>query len=270
MQIFQIQSLDIKELQPYRTLKRAVDHINDGIFVAEGEKVVNRLIESSLNIISFLMSYDWYEKMQERLKKVDDRVKVYLGEKRLLEEITGFGLHQGIMAVAKIPKTYKIQEIISDISKHYFFVALDGLTNSDNLGVIVRNCLAFNVDALIVGETCSNPFLRRAVRQSMGAIFELPVIQSKNLIDDLKVLKQSYNFKIIASDANPKLSKSIQPDFNGNNCIVFGSEGSGIRQNIIEICDERIMIPINNKVDSLNVASASAVFLYEVFKYRYG
>lgn len=264
MKVIEINSLDYPELYPYRTLKRAIEHQKKGIFVAEGKKVVTRLIQSKIDIISFLIALEhWEEMKKEILEHSLLDVSVYLGSKKLLESIVGFNLHQGVMAVGKIPASLTIEDVLVNNSTK-LIVAVDGLTNSDNLGVIVRNCVSFNVDALIVGETSSSPYLRRAVRQSMGAIFELPVIESKNLADDLLKLSKENKFQIIAADPHSGVSLSDKLKLSENICLVFGSEGYGIRENVLSVCNERISILISTKVDSLNVASASAIFLYEM------
>ncbi|RCK74488.1 MAG: 23S rRNA (guanosine-2'-O-) -methyltransferase rlmB [Ignavibacteriae bacterium] len=269
MKIIKIESLDNPDLYPYRTLRRAIEHIKKRIFVAEGEKVVRRLLESNLSIESFLLTEDWYEVLKNFItNRCNSDIPVYIGTKKMLESIVGFNLHQGIMAVGKIPEPIALDELIDDNCSSHFFVAVDGLTNSDNLGVIVRNCVAFNVDALIVGETSSSPYLRRAIRQSMGAVFELKIFESDNLYEDIRKISQVYDFEIIAADPHGEKIISEKIGYRKNICIVFGSEGFGIREDIIAICNERVNIPISQKIDSLNVASASAIFLYEINKLR--
>jgi tRNA G18 (ribose-2'-O)-methylase SpoU len=266
-----IQTLDAPELKPYRTLRRAAEHVHQGIFVAEAEKVVRQLIKTDLEVISFLLSYEWLEKIKDSIeKKYRDKVKVFVGEEKLLDTIVGFSLHQCIMAVGKIPKPLSIEDVFKKSTKPYLFVALDGLTNADNLGVIVRNSVAFGVDALIVGETSSSPYLRRAIRQSMGAVFDLPIVHTKNLVETLSIISTRNGFRTIAADAHRNDIQIENADFSGNVCIVFGSEGTGIRQNVLDECKDKVTIPVNSKVDSMNVASASAVFLFKAQKQRNG
>jgi tRNA G18 (ribose-2'-O)-methylase SpoU len=269
LNLIPIQSLDAPELKPYRTLRRAAEHVHQGIFVAEAEKVVRQLIKTDLEVISFLLSYEWCEEIKDLIEtKYGDKVKVFVGEEKLLDTIVGFSLHQCIMAVGKIPKPLNIEDVIQKQKRDKFFVALDGLTNADNLGVIVRNCVAFGVDALIVGETSSSPYLRRAIRQSMAAVFELPVVHTDNLAQTLSIISTRNGFRTIAADAHINDIQIENADFSGNICIVFGSEGTGIRINVLDECKEKVTIPVSTKVDSMNVASASAVFLYEAEKKR--
>ncbi|MDI6778615.1 MAG: RNA methyltransferase [Bacteroidota bacterium] len=267
--IIHIDSLDVCELQPYRTMRRAVEHVRQGIFVAETEKVVKRLLQSDLQIVSLLLTEKWFDEIKDLIKPdVSDDLKIFVGEKKLLETIVGFGLHQGIMAVGKIPKSLTIEAVIAEYEPPRLLVAVDGLTNSDNLGVIVRNCVAFGVTAIIVGETSSSPYLRRAVRMSMGSVFKLPVIHVNDLREMLIELSNRYGTRCLAADAHADDVVINEAHLNGNICIVLGSEGSGVRKQVLEACHERIKISVTEEVDSLNVASASAVFLYEAAKRR--
>ena len=268
-----IVSLERKELEPYRTLRRPVEHMEQGIFVAEGEKVVRRLLASDLSVVSMLMTQEWYEGIlslfHQSINPFSDKqqVQVFIADKNLLEKIVGYNLHQGIMAVAKLPSERSLDETIASIAGPYVRVALDGLVNAENVGVIMRNCAAFGVHAVIVGETSSSPYLRRAVRNSMGAVFQIPVVHVKKLAGALTSLRKQFQCRIIAADGNADVHIH-QTNFSGNICIVFGNEDGGISRDVLSVCSERVSIPMDNGTDSLNVANASAVFFYEARKQR--
>jgi len=176
-----ISSFDLSELQPYATMRRPLEHEGQGIFVAEGTKVVRRLLESRFAVISVVLPEKWLDDFRPLLEARPEPVTVYLAEKKLLESLIGFSMYQGVLAVGKIPAPASLDDILQKTSKPQLLVAVDALTNAENLGALVRNCVAFNVQALIVGETSSSPFLRRAVRNSMGTIFQLPVIELAKL-----------------------------------------------------------------------------------------
>jgi TrmH family RNA methyltransferase len=148
-----------------------------------------------------------------------------------------------------------------------FFVAVDGLTNADNLGVIIRNCAAFGVQALIVGETCCNPFLRKSVRSSMGTIFRLPIVEVASLTEALAQMRAE-GVRSVAAHPHTKQVMLSQSKLAADCCIVLGSEGDGISPAVLAACDEAAAIPMHGSVDSLNVSSASAAFLYEVQRQR--
>lgn len=268
MQTVEIDNLNLPGLQPYKTLRRPADHHRVGIFVAEGEKVVRRLLESRMEIVSILLTPEWLEKLQERPELSSRETLVYVAPKHIMETIVGFHLHQGIMAVGRIPPPVGLFDLLPGLAKPYLLVAVDGLTNAENLGVFVRNSVAFGVQVLIVGETSSSPYLRRAVRNSMGAIFTLPVASVENLSQTLRDLHGSYAIETIAAHPHSKQAILSDVDFRHSCCIVFGSEGEGISQQVLEACTKRASIPMRNGVDSLNVAVANAVVLYEVARQR--
>jgi tRNA G18 (ribose-2'-O)-methylase SpoU len=141
------------------------------------------------------------------------------------------------------------------------------VANAVNLGALVRNCVAFYVQALIVGETSSSPFVRRAVRNSMGTIFQLPVAETTDLVQTLRELRE-HGVRCIAAHPHAQGRTLSQADFTGDCCILFGSEGQGISSAALEICDEATAIPMPPAVDSLNVGAAAAVFLYEANRQR--
>lgn len=288
-----IESLDGAELAPYRTLKRPFEHEEQGIFVAEGDKVVRRLMESHFGVVSILLPENRLAEFEVLAKERPEKeIKVFsIAKKSVLEELVGFEMFQGVLAVGKIPPPPSLDAILAGSPRPHLLVAMDALTNAENLGVLVRNCAAFGTHALIVGETCSSPFLRRAVRNSMGTIFQLPVYEVysrrgevseprhadgklKRRDDPITTLAQTLGelrkrgVRCIAAHPHTDKKTLAQADFSGDVCIVLGSEGNGISKAVLEACDEAVAIPMSNGVDSLNVGAAAAVFLYEVNRQR--
>jgi TrmH family RNA methyltransferase len=145
--------------------------------------------------------------------------------------------------------------------------ATDKLSSAENMGALVRNCEAFGVQGLLISENCCSPFLRRAVRNSMGAIFHLPILEGKPLVGQLMLLK-SAGIHIIAAHPHVDGRVLLQADFRQDCCIIFGSEGYGISETVLQLCDDAVAIPMPETVDSLNVASAAAAFLYEANRQR--
>lgn len=262
-----IESFDLPELQPYRTMRRQAEHRQQGIFVAEGEKVVRRLLESRFSVISVLLPEKWVRELDPLLQARVEAIQVFVAEKPLLETLTGFSMYQGLLAVGKVPPLPTLLDIVARSPQPRLLAAADGLSNAENLGALVRNCAAFNAQALIVGETCSSPFLRRAVRGSMGAIFQLPVVESSSLTQALRDLR-ARGIHCIA--AHPHVDGRTLSECNlaRDCCITFGSEGYGLSPAVLAACDEAVAIPMSPTVDSLNVGSAAAVFLYEANRQR--
>ena len=262
-----IESLDLPELQPYCTMRRQHEHREQGIFVAEGEKVVRRLLESEFGVVSVLLPEKWLHDLAPLLEARREETKIFVAEKALLETLTGFSMYQGLLAVGKVPPLPTLEELVARSPQPRLLVAADGLSSAENLGALVRNCAAFNTQALIVGETCVSPFLRRAVRSSMGAIFQLPIVETVNLTQALRDLREC-GIRCVAAHPHADGQTLSQANFKSECCIVFGSEGYGISPAVLAACDEAAAIPMPEKVDSLNVGSAAAVFLYEANRQR--
>lgn len=267
LHIHKIASLDLPELQPYRTLRRQADHHEQRIFVAEGEKTLRRLLETPFVLVSALLTPEWLQVFQPLLKNRLEEIHIYVTEKSVVETLTGYNMFQGVLAVAKIPIPPTLEEILKGSPKPNLLVATDGVGNAENLGTLVRNCAAFSVQGLLVSQSSSSPFLRRAVRSSMGGIFKIPVLEKLDLVKTLGELRRR-NVHCIA--AHPHASGKILPEanFKENCCIVFGNEAHGISREVLEICDDAVAIPMPASVDSMNVSNAGAVFLYEAQRQR--
>jgi tRNA G18 (ribose-2'-O)-methylase SpoU len=263
-----ITSLNHPDLTPYRTLRQSVEQYRKGMFIAEGTIVVQRLLESAHTIVSVLITPEWLEDYRDRLAARPERITVFVGQKELLNTIVGYNLHQCIMALGIIPAQETLDSALIHSPPPRLFVAIEGLSNAENIGVLVRNCTAFGVQALLVSETSSSPYLRRAVRNSMGTVFKMPVVHCINLVDTLTTLKYFHQFKIFAAHPHTEDHSIRSTDFSCNCCLVFGSEGNGVSSHVLSACDMSVAIPMQKGVDSLNVASASAVFLYEVMRQR--
>ncbi len=266
--VHQIESLDLPELAPYRTLKRSAEHEALGIFVTEGDKVVVDLLQSSFGVVSLLLPAERFAEFEPLVRaRSEKEIPIYVCPKKILRELVGFEIYQGVLAIGKIPTPLSLENVLATSPRPRFFAAMDGLANAENIGVLMRNCAAFGVQALVVGETCSSPFLRRSVRNSMGAAFKLPAVESANLVAALRELRTN-GVRCIA--AHPHAGKKIlsQADFTGDCCVVFGSEGHGLSASVLEACDEAVEIPMANAIDSINVGNAAAVFLYEVQRQR--
>ena len=283
--IEKISSFGAPELQPYATLRRPLEHRQQGIFVAESERVVRRLLASHFTVVSLVMPEKHLEAFRAQIEARPEPITVYLAEKKLLETLTGYSVFQGVFAVGKIPRLPSLEEIFLKSPVPKLFVAVHEMSNAENLGALVRNCVAFGVHGLIVGETSSSPYLRRAVRNSMGAIFELPIFEIetvRNADPNLRrddparqltlpqVLRDLRKRGVRCIAAHPHTDKKVlsQADFTKDCCIVFGNEGDGISKEVLEACDEAVAIPMPPTVDSLNVGAAAAVFLYEANRQR--
>jgi tRNA G18 (ribose-2'-O)-methylase SpoU len=262
-----ITTFDLPGLQPYRTLRRQFDQREQGLLVAEGEKVVRRLLDSRFEVVSVLLPENWLVELEPVLRARPEDVAVFVAPKKLMETLTGFSMYQGLLAVGRVPPPPSLETIFASGPRPHLLAAVDGLSSAENIGALVRNCAAFGVQALLVGETSASPFLRRAVRSSMGAIFHLPVLETASLATTLGQLR-ARDVRSIAAHPHAQNRLLSQTDFSVDCCLVFGSEGQGLRPAVLAACQEAAAIPMPPSVDSLNVGSAAAVFLYEANRQR--
>jgi tRNA G18 (ribose-2'-O)-methylase SpoU len=248
-------------------LRRQEAHRAAGLFVAEGEKVVRRLLASDLQVVSVMLPPKWQAEYEGLLRQRGRPVRLFVAEKALLETLTGFSMYQGLMSVGRVPEPPGLDTLFERSAAPRLWVAVDGLSNAQNLGSLVRNCVAFGVQGLLVGETSASPYLRRAVRASMGTLFQLPVLECTDLVRMLAALRR-YGVRCVAAHPHAGGKALMDSELRGDCCVVLGSEGEGLRPTVLEACDEWVAIPMASGVDSLNVAVAAAVFLYEACRQR--
>ena len=267
LQIKLVQSLDAPELALYSTRRRVEEHERDGVLVATNIKVVQRLLASRFTVISALLTPAWLEKLEPQLRARPEEICVYVAERAVLESITGYQVHQGALAVAKIPPQPDFATLLKNSSRPLLLAAMEGIASAENMGAVVRNCAAFGAHFLIVGETCGSPWQRRTVAGSVGTIFEQPLVQVESLVETLTALRAS-GAKCFAAHPRPGAKKLSAVDLTGDSCLVFGAEGPGLTPATLAACDESVEIPMPSHMNSLNVAVATGVFLYEATRQR--
>ncbi len=262
-----VESLEAPELSWYLTLRRLEEHERAGVLVATNAKVVQRLLASRFPVVSTLLTPAWLERLEPQLRAREEEIIVYVAERPLLETITGYQMHQGALAVARIPPQPTFESLVDSSPRPLLLAAVEGIASAENLGAVVRNCAAFGAHFLVVGETCGSPFQRRAVSGSMGTIFEQPVVHVDSLVETLTALR-ARGVRCLAAHPRPGAKKLGAVDLRGDCCLVFGAEGPGLTNAALAACDDTVEIPMPSHMNSLNVASATAVFLYEATRQR--
>jgi len=268
VRLHRLASLDLPELEPYRSLRRQEDHRRRGTFVAEGAKVVCRLLESPIEIVSVLLPERWYQQLEPLVRARGGVPDIYLAERALLQDLTGFSMYQGLLALARVPPSPDLDTLLEDAVRPRLIVAIEGLSNAENVGVVTRNAVALGACALIAGPICASPWLRRAVRASMGAVFGIPICESADLPASLARIR-ARGVRALAAHPRPGARSLYECDLSGELCLVFGSEGDGLPETVAAACDDAVAIPMCAGVDSLNVGSATAIFLAETARRRF-
>jgi 23S rRNA (guanosine2251-2'-O)-methyltransferase len=217
-------------------------------------------------VVSFLLTPAWLDRLGQRIEARTAGVRVFVAEPDVLDNLVGVRLHQGVMAVARVPAPPPLAESIANARRPHLVVALDGVTNPENLGVVARVAAGFSAAALLAGETSASPWLRRAVRASMGTVFLTPVYETVRLAEMLSELRENGVLVFGASPAGRLAPADVSWD--GARCVVLGHEDRGLSAQVASVCDALIAIPMAAGVDSFNVGSAAAILLYEARRQR--
>ncbi|MCX7737115.1 MAG: RNA methyltransferase [Candidatus Kapabacteria bacterium] len=263
LETVKIDDLSDPRISLYKNLRfTPKTHQDKRLFIAEGKRLVNKLLKTQIPIYS-IFATDEYIAENEILisNRINKETVIYSAEKKLMERIVGFRLHTGVMALAYQPEDIKIGEMRGMI------VATNGINNAENIGSIVRNMIGFGIDNIIVDKKSASPYLRRAVRVSMGSIFFCNVCHSDNLTDDINILRRR-GYKIVSFEISDKSKFINEHKFDKNTLLIFGSEDKGIEEDILELSDITLKIPMSERIDSFNVASSSAVVFYEISKMK--
>ncbi len=240
----------------YRELKEGRLHEQTGRFVAEGEVVVHRLLQSPVVTLSLLVTPTRFCTLEPSLVG-HPNLDVFVAAESVLTGVAGFHIHRGCLAVGQRPQGAVVPRDARTV------LILEDLTNMDNVGALIRVAGGFNADAVMLSPRCADPFYRKAIRVSAGAVFTMPIVRARIWPDDLLELRTKVGLSLVAAvadaDATP-LSRFIPAPRLG---LVLGTEGPGLAAATKSLCDARVTIPMaQGKVDSLNVAIAGAVMLY--------
>lgn len=238
-----------------------------GIFIAESALIVERALNANYQPISFLIEKSYLEQMLPLIEPWD--VPVYVAEKEVLDKIKGFSMTRGVLCAMQRKALVDLKEIVANASR---IAVLENVMNPTNIGAIFRSAAALNIEAIVLTSSCSDPLYRRAVRVSMGTVFQIPWTyfeseESGYLKADLASLK-ALGFKTVSMALTDQSVSIDYPALKKEEklAIILGTEGEGLNQATIEDSDYTVKIPMAHGVDSLNVAAASAVAFWELTK----
>lgn len=261
--IIEITDISVPELEVFAQLtEKQLRHKLEpekGIFIAESGKVIELALAAGCEPVSLLMERKQLTGQGKNILDRYDDVTVYTGDREVLAGLTGYRLTRGILCAMRRPQLPPVQQICDRASR---VAVLDNITDAANVGGIFRSAAALGVDAVLVMRSCCDPLCRKAVRVSMGTVFQIPWTYIENGIAPL----QELGFKTAAlalceqavSIDDPKLMAEARL------ALIFGTEGYGLAQATIDACDYVVQIPMAHDVDSLNVAAASAVTFWQL------
>jgi tRNA G18 (ribose-2'-O)-methylase SpoU len=247
----------------------------EGMYIAESSRVLRRALAAGHQPRSFFLAEKWLDGLQDVLGAYP-QVPAFIGTAALLEEITGFHLHRGAMAAMQRPAPVPLPELLAVAQRAAVqesgrgpargrsrIAILENLTDHTNVGAVFRSAAAIGVDAVLVTPECADPLYRRAIRVSMGTVFQVPWTRIESWPASIEQLKEAGYFVAGMSlgEGAITLDELVAQDHQ-NLVLVFGTEGDGLKPETDQLLDARVTIPMMNGVDSLNVAASSAVAFY--------
>ena len=269
--IIEITDFHAPELDPYARLTqnqlRNRLEPEKGIFIAESPKVIDRALDAGYKPVSLLMERRQITGPAAGILSRCGDAPVYTADREMLAELTGFELTRGVLCAFRRPAPRPVEELCKNARR---VAVLEGIVDSTNVGAIFRSAAALNMDAVLINPSCCDPLCRRAVRVSMGTVFQVPWGQLGDSPADwpekgMDVL-HALGFKTAAMALSDR-SVSIDDEALAREpklAIVLGTEGDGLAASTIASCDYTVKIPMSHGVDSLNVAAASAVAFWQL------
>ncbi|MFG0266386.1 MAG: TrmH family RNA methyltransferase [Rhodopirellula sp. JB055] len=254
-----MRDLNDPRLSPYRDLRHRE---TDGGFIAEGSVVVQRLLQSDLQVQSVLIHEGRESKY---LPLIPEGVPVYLIQRESGKELAGYDFHRGVLAHGVSPTIHPM-EVFRHETQPSLALALVGLSDPENMGSLLRSAAALGVRDILLGPQTISPMTRRVIRVSMASVFRHRFYRFDQPADQLRDLATA-GFASIATilddTAIPliELPKTIPSK---RRILIVGNEANGLPPEVAEAATHRSTLPMKNNTDSLNVGVASAIFLYEL------
>lgn len=263
----EIDNLDSPELQAYSRLTEAQLRNRlepeKGIFIAESPKVIRVALDAGCEPVSLLAERRLLEGQAADIVERCSSVPVYTGSRETLAQLTGYELTRGVLCAMRRPTPKSVEELCRGARR---VAVMDSVVNSTNTGAIFRAAAALGIDALLLTETCCDPLNRRAVRVSMGTVFQLPWTYIRQWPQPAIGQLRAMGFKVAALALTDKSVSIDNPQLMAEPrlAIVMGTEGDGLGADTIGACDYTVRIPMSRGVDSLNVAAAASVAFWQL------
>lgn len=269
--IIEITDFEAPELDVYARLSEGQllnrHEPEKGLFIAESPKVIERALDAGCAPVSLLLEKKHIDGQAKDIVARCENVPVYTAEFDVLTKLTGFKLTRGALCAMRRPQLPSIENVCSGARR---IAILENVMNPTNVGAIFRSAAALNIDAVLLTPACSNPLYRRAIRVSMGTVFQIPWTFIGDAMDQwpypgLSLIK-NLGFKTAAMALSDDSVSIDAPELMAEEklAIILGTEGEGLASCTIADCDYTVKIPMSHGVDSLNVAAASAVAFWQL------
>ncbi len=236
-----------------------------GVFIAESPKAIGRALDAGCVPISLLLERAHVEGQGKEIISRCGEIPVYTAEFDVLTKLTGFKLTRGMLCAMYRPKLPVVEAICRGARR---IAVLENVMNPTNIGAIFRSAAALNMDAVLLTPACSNPLYRRAIRVSMGTVFQVPwtFLEGTEWPQHGMELLSGLGFKTAAMALSDESVRIDDPRLMAEDrlALILGTEGDGLAEETIADCDYTVRIPMAHGVDSLNVAAASAVAFWQL------
>lgn len=265
MSLTRIRSLDDPRVDAYRNLRDADVRGRHGAFIAEGRFVVRSLLTTSpLRARSVLVTPAAFEGLADVLDPPPAGTPVFVADQRLMNEIVGFDLHRGCLAVGERPRAPA--DPLEPLADARLAVVLEGVNNHDNIGAVFRNALAFGAGGVLLSPGCADPLYRKAIRVSMAAALRVPFAYADRWPAALAALRDAgWTVAALTTDPRAETVRSAAKSLRGSRvALLLGAEGHGLTPPAAAECGRALRIPMAPGVDSLNVAAAAAIALHRL------
>jgi tRNA G18 (ribose-2'-O)-methylase SpoU len=233
---------------------------SDEFLIAESATVVERLLSSRFSVRSYLFTPKGWERMKDVVEAHPRFAPVYIAEPEVMESITGFDLHRGVLASAGRRGWPTLPDIVSRAKR---LIVLEGSNDHENIGVIARSARGLGFDGMILDPTCADPYYRRSIRVSMGEILHLPITRAKTWPDPLAYLVKS-GFELWALTPDTDAESLFSMGMPEKVALVAGAEGPGLTEAARARTHYDVRIPMHHGVDSLNLGHALAIAMAAV------
>ncbi len=241
------------------------EHPEEGIFIAESPKVIERALDGGCRPISLLLERKHIEGQAREIVERCGDISVYTAEFDVLTQLTGFKLTRGALCAMRRPPLPTVEQVCAGAKR---IAILESVMNPTNVGAIFRSAAALGMDAVLLTPACSDPLYRRAIRVSMGTVFQVPwtFIEEGDWPCSAMETLRKMGFKTAAMALSDDSVSIRDPRLAAEEklAIVLGTEGDGLAAQTIADCDYTVRIPMSHNVDSLNVAAASAVAFWQL------
>jgi len=259
--VIRIDQPDDPRIAGFRDIRERDLTGRQGLFLAEGEVVLNVLMSkrSLCRPVAFLLDSKRVEGLAALLTGVADGTPIYAASQAVLDKIAGFHLHRGILALGEKPPLQSLEACLQGTGPDSVVVAACGIGNHDNMGGVFRNAAAFGAGAVLLDAHCCDPFYRKAIRVSVGAVLRTPMTTGLDPLEMVDQLKAA-GFRVLALTPGASESLDAMPR-GGKVAILLGPEGPGLAPAVIGRCTP-VGIPMSGGFDSLNVSVASGIALH--------